>query len=78
MTSLYAMVDWESPAGPSEGEVGTRPGLPDFLFMGPGDSHWIGQHCVVLESVPSDPSARLVRLACGCCVQVPRASLQSD
>ena len=86
MTSTYAVVelvgaedavDWESPAGPVDGEAGPRPGLPDFFFLGPGDGHWIGQRCEVLGSLPGDPSARLVRLTCGCCAQVPRASLQS-
>ena len=72
------VVDWESPAGPLDGEVRPqpRPDLPDFFFMGPGDGHWIGQRCDVLGCPSGDPSAQLVRLACGCCVQVPRASLQ--
>jgi hypothetical protein len=73
-------VDRESPAGPCEAEAGPgvrpRPGLPDFLFVGPGDGHWIGQRCDVLGCPSGDPSTRLVRLACGCRAHVPRASLQ--
>jgi hypothetical protein len=70
--------DWESPAGPVDEGAQPRPGVPDFFFMGPGDRHWIGQRCHVLGPPPSDPSAQLVRLSCGCSAQVPRASLQSN
>ncbi|HEY1296948.1 MAG TPA: hypothetical protein VGJ60_28050 [Chloroflexota bacterium] len=69
-------VDWESPAGPVESEAVPQAGVPKFFFIGPGERHWIGQHCDVLGSLPGDPSTRLVRLACGCRVLVPRTSLQ--
>jgi hypothetical protein len=70
-------IDWESPAGPSEIE-GERPRLtlPEFFFVGPGDRHWIGQRCDVLGTPPGDPSAQLVRLACGCRAEVPSAWLR--
>jgi hypothetical protein len=71
-------VDWESAAGPVEAgpKAAPRTGLPDFLFVGPGDWHWIGQRCDVLGCPSGDPGARLVRLACGCRAHVPRASLR--
>jgi hypothetical protein len=68
-------IDWESPAGPVDEQLEPRLSAPDFLFLGPGDSHWIGQPCAVLVSVPGNPSAQLVRLACGCRALVPRAAL---
>ena len=69
------MVDWESPAGPIDDEA--RANVPEFVFDRACDVHWIGQRCDVLGVLPGDPSARLVRLTCGCRVQVPRSSIQS-
>jgi hypothetical protein len=94
MRSIYAVVgrvrsneevDWESPAGPVDRLVRPRLDVPAFLFTGPGDGHWIGQRCDVLECLeddfqgpedPQDPNRRLVRLACGCQARVTRGSLQ--
>jgi hypothetical protein len=68
-------IDWESPAGPVDERAQPRMGLTAFYFMGPGDTHWIGQQCDVLGSPTRNPSAVLIRLACGCCAAVPRTSL---
>jgi hypothetical protein len=80
MNSVYVVaespIDWESPAGPVDEQAQPRVGVPDFYYFGPGDKHWIGQPCDVLGTLPGDPGARLVRLACGCRTRVPRAFLQ--
>jgi hypothetical protein len=69
-------IDWESPAGPADRAGHPGPGLPNYVFTGPGDRHWIGQRCEVLGAPYGDPSTQLVRLTCGCHAQVPSASLQ--
>jgi hypothetical protein len=69
-------VDWESPAGPVDRLARPRLDVPAFLLAGPGDGHWVGQRCDVLESVVGDPNCTLVRLQCGCHARVPRGSLQ--
>jgi hypothetical protein len=69
-------IEWESPAGPADGGALPQPGLPDHVFMGPGDKHWIGQRCDVVGDPDGDPSTQLVRLTCGCRAHVPSASLQ--
>lgn len=87
MNSIYAVIerglvdaaqpiDWESPAGPVDHEVRPRPGLPNYVFIGPGDKHWIGQRCDVLGAAYGNPSSQLVRLTCGCKAQVPSEALQ--
>ena len=69
-------VDWESPAGRTDQHARAGHDAPDYLFAGPGDAHWIGQLCAVVGALPGNPDGQLVRLACGCRAQVPRASLQ--
>jgi hypothetical protein len=73
---ISAAVDWESPVGPVDERVHSGSEAPVFLFTGPGEAHWIGQRCDVLETLSEDPKRQLVRLACGCRAQVPLGSLQ--
>jgi len=60
-----ADVDWESPAGREEAPL-ARLLLPAHVYAGPGETHWIGQRCSVLDSSISDDETRLVVLTCGC------------
>ena len=66
-------LEWESSAGGEEVLV-ARLRLPPYVFAGPGDPHWIGQRCGILECV--DPNAPTVVLVCGCRARVPCSALK--
>ncbi len=68
--------DWESPAG-REAAAFARLLPPVFVFHGPGDVHWIGQPCDVIDTPFADPETRTVVLACGCRARVPSSALRA-
>jgi hypothetical protein len=53
------------PAGRQEAPF-ARLLLPAYVYVGPGETHWIGQRCSVLDSSTSDDETSLVVLTCGC------------
>jgi hypothetical protein len=67
-------VDWESPSGGEEPPF-ARACLPPYVFNGPGDAHWIGQRCALLEPGAAESDLQAVVLACGCRAQVSRSGL---
>lgn len=66
-------VDWESPAGGDTSPF-ARSGVQGYVFDGPGDAHWIGQPCGVIQS--EDHESPMVVLACGCRTRTPWSSLK--
>src|SRR5262245_56085756 len=72
-TDLEFEVDWESPSGCEEPPF-PRVCLLPYLFIGPGDAHWIGQPCAVLGPA-GEGDLQAVVLACGCRAEVPRTGL---
>jgi hypothetical protein len=49
--------------------------VPPYVFIGPGEVHWIGQPCRIVR-VDSTEQV-VVALACGCEACVPRSTLRT-
>ena len=68
--------DWESPAGPG-GDSSSGGPSSHFVFVGPGDDHWLGQRCEIVGAVQrGDAALHAVVLACGCRVSAPHTALR--
>jgi hypothetical protein len=71
---MLALLDTRSTTVPSaDGSLSARVSdLAPYVFIGPGELHWIGQPCRIIRS---SGATREVVLACGCQGQVSRTTL---
>jgi hypothetical protein len=49
--------------------------IPPYVFIGPGEVHWIGQPCRIVRGETKE--LVVVALACGCEGCVPRSTLRT-
>jgi hypothetical protein len=70
------VADWESPAGSAGTSSAPRVEQPAFVYRGSGDEHLRGQPCHITARPARSADERIVIMACGCEVSVPRWTLE--